>query len=95
MLSQWQRTKKEVVKIFDPKLGGSYEVFNERPLPEILMSYCVGYIQLLPILSATYQSRLSKRWSEKARVETEIRLEESKSPAYKHRGKEKGLGPNS
>lgn len=28
---QWQNTKKEVVKKFDPKVGGTYEFFNVRP----------------------------------------------------------------
>jgi exonuclease 3'-5' domain-containing protein 1 len=92
-LSQWQSTKKEVVKMFDPKFGGTYEVFNARPLPQILIEYCVGDVEFLPLLSAIYQSRLDRPWLEKVRVETEKRLEESRSPSYQPHGKQKCLGP--
>ncbi|KAK4896328.1 hypothetical protein LTR27_005851 [Elasticomyces elasticus] len=51
-LHVWQTTKTEVVKMFDPKLGGSYEVFNIRPLPQILIDYCAGDVEVLPTLSA-------------------------------------------
>lgn len=94
-LLQWQNTKKDVTKRFDPKLGGTYEVFNIRPLPQVLIDYCVGDVELLPLLSTIYQNRMSCHWSEKARVETEKRLEESRSPSYKHHGRQKGLGPKS
>jgi exonuclease 3'-5' domain-containing protein 1 len=91
-LSQWQSTKKEVVKMFDPKLGGSY-VFNVRPLPQVLIEYCVGDVEFLPLLSTIYQSRLDRPWLEKVRVETEKRLEESRSPSYQPHGRQKSLGP--
>ncbi|KAK5734605.1 hypothetical protein LTR17_008826 [Elasticomyces elasticus] len=92
-LHDWQTTKTEVVKMFDPKLGGSYEVFNIRPLPQILIDYCVGDVKVLPTLSAIYDGRLNYHWSEKARTETEKRLEESRGPSYKHKGKHKIFGP--
>jgi exonuclease 3'-5' domain-containing protein 1 len=92
-LSQWQSTKKEVVKMFDPKLGGSYEISNKRPLPQILIEYCIGDVQVLPILSTVYQNRLNDHWSEEVLAETEKRLEDSRSPGYRHRGKQKIFGP--
>jgi exonuclease 3'-5' domain-containing protein 1 len=94
-LLQWQNTKKDVIKKFDPKLGGTYEVFNIRPLPQVLIDYCVGDVEFLPLLSTIYQKRMSCHWLEKARVETEKRLEESRSPSYKHHGRQKSLGPKS
>jgi exonuclease 3'-5' domain-containing protein 1 len=92
-LEQWQSTKKEVVKMFDPKLGGSYEVFNARPLPQVLIEYCVGDVEFLPLLSTIYQSRLDSPWLEKVRIETEKRLGESRSPSYQPHGKQQSLGP--
>jgi exonuclease 3'-5' domain-containing protein 1 len=92
-LSQWQSTKKEVVKMFDPKLGGSYEIFNKRPLPQILIEYCIGDVQVLPILTTIYQSRLNNHWSKEVLAETEKRLEDSRSPGYQPRGKQKIFGP--
>ena len=53
-LLQWQNTKKDVIKKFDPKLGGTYEVFNVRPLLQILIDYCVGDVEFLPLLSTIY-----------------------------------------
>jgi exonuclease 3'-5' domain-containing protein 1 len=93
-LEQWQRTKKEVVKMFDPKLGGTYEVFNVRPLPLDLVEYCVGDVDFLPLLAKIYQIRLDCHWLEKVRVETGKRLEESRSPKYQPHGRQKALGPN-
>ena len=79
--------------MFDPKLGGSYEVFNARPLPQVLIEYCVGDVEFLPLLSTIYQSRLDSPWLERVRIETEKRLEESRSPSYQPHGKQKSLGP--
>lgn len=92
-LIQWQSTKAEVIKMFDPKLGGSYEVFNKRPLPQILMDYCIGDVQVLPILSSIYEHRLNNQWSEKVKVESVKRLKESRSPDYEPKGKQKMFGP--
>jgi exonuclease 3'-5' domain-containing protein 1 len=92
-LSQWQSTKKEGVKMFDPKLGGSYEVFNVRPLPQVLIEYCVGDVEFLPLLSAIYDSRLDGPGMEKVRIETEKRLEQSRRPSYEPHGRHKSLAP--
>jgi len=94
-LLKWQSTKTEVVKMFDPRHGGSYDVFNARPLLQILIDYCVGDVEFLPVLSAIYEERLNSHWSEKVRVETAERLEQSRSPKYKPRGKHKMFGPRS
>ena len=90
---QWQITKKEVVKMFDPKLGGTYEVFNVRPLPRAIMEYCVGDVETLPLLSAIYESRLDRTGLEKVQVETEKRLEKSRTPRCKRQGKQNRAGP--
>ena len=94
-LLQWQNTKKEVIKKFDPKLGGTYEFFNVQPLPQVLIDHCIGDVEFLPLLSTIYQKRISCHWLKKAQVETEKRLKESRSPSYKHDGRQKSLGPKS
>ncbi|KAK3076077.1 hypothetical protein LTR53_000017 [Teratosphaeriaceae sp. CCFEE 6253] len=95
LLHKWQSTKTEVVKMFDSKRGGSYEVFNTRPLPQILIEYCDGDVRVLPMLSAIYEKRLSNGWSEKVRIKTEKRLADSRRPEYKPQGKHKIFGPRS
>ena len=92
LLHKWQSTKTEVAKMFDPKRGGSYKVFNIRPLPQILIDYCDGDVRVLPMLSAIYEKRLSNGWSEKVRIETEKRLADSRRPEYKPQGKHKIFG---
>lgn len=92
-LSQWQSTKREVVRMFDPNLGGSHEILNQRPLPQGLIVYCIGDVQVLPILSTVPQSRLNNHCSEDVLVETEKRLEDSRSPGCRHREKQKTFGP--
>ncbi|KAI7085376.1 hypothetical protein KC356_g5917 [Hortaea werneckii] len=91
--SRWKKTKEEGTKLFNPKLGGSYEVFNIRPLPQALVEYCVGDVQYLPALSDIYQCRLDDHWKEQIRVETERRLTESRKPNYQPKGKKKVFGP--
>lgn len=90
---QWKGTKEEGAKLFSPKLGGSYEVFNVRPLPQALVDYCVGDVQCLPALSDIYQSRLDDYWKKQVRVETERRLTQSRKPNYQPKGKKKIFGP--
>lgn len=91
--SKWKKTKEEGTKRFNPKLGGSYEVFNIRPLPQCLVDYCVGDVRHLSALSDIYQCRLDDYWKDQVRVETEKRLTESKKPNYQPKGKKKVFGP--
>jgi len=92
-LSEWQITKKEVVEMFDPSRGGTYEVFNARPLPQALIDYCVGDVESLPLLSKIYQSRLDNPGLEEVQAETEKRLNESWSENYEPKGRHKSFGP--
>lgn len=90
---KWQQNKREGIRMFDPKLGGSYDVLNLRPLLHALIEYCVGDVQCLPELSAIYQGRLSKEWSRKVLIESEVRLTESRSTSYQPKNKKRIFGP--
>ncbi|EDU47335.1 conserved hypothetical protein, partial [Pyrenophora tritici-repentis Pt-1C-BFP] len=37
-------------RLFKAGHGGSYDVFNQRQIPEDIISYCVGDVQYLPEL---------------------------------------------
>ncbi|KAK5627045.1 hypothetical protein RRF57_002760 [Xylaria bambusicola] len=37
----WTKEKEEGTSLFSPEKGGSYEVFNQRPLPEKIRLYCI------------------------------------------------------
>ncbi|KAB8213073.1 hypothetical protein BDV33DRAFT_197113 [Aspergillus novoparasiticus] len=39
---EWKRRKDEVSRHFDPRKGGSYEIFNKRPLAPEIKDYCMS-----------------------------------------------------
>lgn len=44
--------------LFSPELGGSYTVFNERPMREKIVEYCVQDVAYLPKLFDKYNTKL-------------------------------------
>ena len=48
--ASWKLAKEKGERLFNPEHGGSYEVFNQRPLSEDIIAYCVGDVQHLPEL---------------------------------------------
>lgn len=79
--------------LFVPECGGSYEVFNERPLNRDIWEYCVQDVTMLPILWKYYNSRLRYVWKETVRLESEHRIQESQSEGYCPDGRDKCRGP--
>ncbi|KAI0391783.1 hypothetical protein F5Y17DRAFT_387930 [Xylariaceae sp. FL0594] len=53
----WMKTKDQGLKLFAPEHGGSYEVFNQRPLPEEIRQYCHGSNQTSTSLGARTGAR--------------------------------------
>jgi exonuclease 3'-5' domain-containing protein 1 len=58
-LATWKKAKEQGERLFKAELGGSYEVFNQRPIPEAIVSYCVGDVQCLLILHNRFKLALS------------------------------------
>lgn len=56
-------TKQQGIALFAPEHGGSYEVFNMRPLPEELVIYCMQDVQYLPQLWKVYNFRMGDKWA--------------------------------
>ncbi|KAJ6003283.1 hypothetical protein N7451_005830 [Penicillium sp. IBT 35674x] len=54
----WRRTKDHTRQLFDPSLGGRYEIFNERPIRQVIKEYCAGDVTLLPDLFNVYSDKL-------------------------------------
>jgi exonuclease 3'-5' domain-containing protein 1 len=88
-----QRVKEEGVKLFAPEKGGTYEVFNKRPLSDAIGLYCVQDVRWLPALYQTYLRKVSNTMSAKIARATLDRVKESQSPFYVGHGKQKALGP--
>ncbi|KAK2757341.1 hypothetical protein FQN54_004855 [Arachnomyces sp. PD_36] len=79
--------------LFAPEQGGSYDVFNARPLAEDMRSYCVHDVQFLPRLWSIYSKALTPVWRRKVDEATRNRIIESQSPNYVPNGRHKAMGP--
>jgi exonuclease 3'-5' domain-containing protein 1 len=92
---RWKSTKKEGCRLFDPALGGSYAVFDQRPLSAAMRSYCVQDVVHMPALRNLYLERLCDVWLEKIEIETRDRIRHSQGQGYVGWGQRKALGPQS
>ncbi|KAK6514305.1 hypothetical protein TWF506_008701 [Arthrobotrys conoides] len=91
------QVKQRGVQLFAPEKGGSYEVFNSRPLPEELLEYCVQDVQYLPVLLRHFSQRLGRmdrRWMDRIRNETEARIALCKKDSFT-KGRQNALAPPS
>jgi exonuclease 3'-5' domain-containing protein 1 len=90
---QWMEGKGKGKRLFAPELGGSYEVFNERPLPEEIAIYCTQDVRFMPKLWKHYSNRLSPAWARKVEVATKDRITLSQTAGYDGKGSNRALGP--
>ncbi|KAK3169722.1 hypothetical protein OEA41_009106 [Lepraria neglecta] len=91
--SNWKIVKEQGRKLFAPELGGSYEVFNIRPMPEEITKYCVQDVLFLPGLWSTYSAKVSAAWADKVRLATLARVSLSQTANYNGQGRHMALGP--
>lgn len=89
----WIEAKEAGSKLFAPEKGGSYEVFNLRPLPEEIRAYCIQDVSFLPRLWHVYHSKLRKKWRIKLDKATRDRVNESKAENYEPKGPHMLLAP--
>ncbi len=67
----WQQSKADTTRLFDPMKGGSYDVFNQRPMLEEIKRYCAQDVMLLPDLYKVYDAKLTASPLKFWRVEIE------------------------
>lgn len=89
----FERCKQEGVKLFKPELGGSYEVFNVRPLEHKILNYCVQDVVYLPVLWQVYNAKIGARMQARVVAETKRRVEMTKRADYRGFGRNMALGP--
>lgn len=89
----WKATKDQGLRLFAPERGGSYEVFNERPLSEEIRRYCVQDVKFLPRLWSHYKAQMSSIWEAKVREASKDRVALSQTPAYNGKGRHMALAP--
>ncbi|KAJ6437093.1 zinc-regulated transporter 2 [Purpureocillium lavendulum] len=91
--ANWIRIKEKGVRLFAPEKGGTYEVFNERPLPADIVLYCAQDVQILPRLWAQYYRKLSSGWKKKVLEASGDRVKLSQSATYNGKGRHMALAP--
>jgi exonuclease 3'-5' domain-containing protein 1 len=89
----WKTSKEKGVKLFAPEHGGSYEVFNVRPLSQEIKEYCMEDVRLLPRLWSHYSSKLKPHWVKKVEGATLDRIKLSQSAGFNGKGRHMALGP--
>lgn len=85
--------KEKGLKLFAPERGGSYAVFEARPMAEELVRYCVQDVRYLPRLWAIYETRLASAWRGKVAIATMDRIVLSQSVGFNGKGRHMALGP--
>ncbi len=89
----WKLAKQKGLKLYHPDRGGSYDVFNARPIDMDIVRYCVNDVQFLPQLRSLYWRRLNGEWKRMVTEETEKRVLESQSVGYQPQSPGKKFGP--
>ncbi|KAI1160688.1 ribonuclease H-like protein [Nemania serpens] len=89
----WMMAKEEGLELFAPEKGGSYEVFNQRPLPEKIRIYCVQDVHYLPRLWDLYNRKLTGGWKTKVQDATEDRVVQSQARDFNGKGRHMTLAP--
>ena len=89
----WKATKQRGVSYFEPENGGSYQVFNSRPMLHDIIEYCTQDVVYLPRLWRIYTQKISIKWSRKVGHETSERVRNSQTASYEPHGRHKTLSP--
>lgn len=89
----WQMTKDRGHRLFDPKRGGSYAVFDQRPLSPEMRNYCVQDVVHMPALLRHYKARLGDAWLPKVQEETAARIALSRNSYFRGKGRHMAEAP--
>lgn len=89
----WTAVKDAGGKLFAPEKGGSYEVFQERPLPQGLANYCAQDVAILPRLLEIYADRLPRNLADLIGSEGKNRVVLSQRASFNGKGRHMAEGP--
>jgi len=92
-LASWKLAKEKGERMFKAEHGGSYEVFNQRPIPEEIISYCVGDVRCLPELRDRFWNSQTYRWRDLVNEESKKRIAASQRPEYQPHGPDRAVAP--
>ncbi|KAH6918215.1 ribonuclease H-like domain-containing protein [Coprinopsis sp. MPI-PUGE-AT-0042] len=92
----WRKLKEEGVRLFSPTHGGSYTIFEERPLDPRILLYSAQDVAYLHLLETALRGSLGKvggGWDARVSLASESRLEEAKRPVVATAGRNRALAP--
>ncbi|KAK3669791.1 hypothetical protein LTR78_010308 [Recurvomyces mirabilis] len=92
---EWKDGKERGKRLFDPKLGGGYAVFDERPLSAEIKTYCVQDVLHMPALRELYRAKLCDAWWRRIEDETSARVRLSQGRSFNGQGMHMAEGPRS
>ena len=90
----WKQVKEAGIALFSPREGGSYTIFEERPLDPRILAYCAQDVALIFQLEAAMkrttivERSLGDSWDKRILFGSANRVAESKSPNYDGRSRE-------
>jgi exonuclease 3'-5' domain-containing protein 1 len=87
------RTKNLGRRLFAPELGGTYAVFDSRPLATEIKDYCAQDVAFMPLLLAKYCGKLCDKRLAQVEVETAARIRLSQTSDFNGKGKHMALAP--
>lgn len=95
-LQRWKQTKILVGRLWDPTKGGSYQVFNQRPIRADIIRYCAQDVTILPTLWIAYHQKLCRPqnafWRCMVFYGVQKRILESQGPKYNPEAESKRYG---
>ena len=90
-LQSWKQAKEKGQRLFKREYGGSYEIFNQRPIPGEVISYCVGDVECLPELRDSFWRTRAFRWRDLVKEESKKRVAASQRSEYQPHGRDRAL----
>jgi exonuclease 3'-5' domain-containing protein 1 len=91
-LARWTLVKDKGEKLFNPVRGGSYAVFNQRPIPADIVAYCAGDVVHLPALRQAFFTQTARQ-RDMIVEQTAKRVLVSQSAGYQPQGPHKARAP--
>ncbi|KAG7005121.1 hypothetical protein G7Y79_00021g049880 [Physcia stellaris] len=79
--------------LYSPVHGGSYEVFNERPMRREIIEYCAQDVTFLPGMWLRYSKKITPEWAAKVEVETEKLVRQSQDRDFVFNEEAKKMSP--
>lgn len=92
---QWSDWISNGQKCISPELGGDLRAWDERPLRNELVNYCLADVIYLPRLLEVYETKLNGKseWRKKIELEVQARLKLAEDFAFDFSGKHLARAP--